>query len=319
MKLNKLQFSPLSMGRGIVAALLVTIVTGIIVFTACGMLFDWETLSYMAPDANHTLPVVIVWMLGLAGLCCIFLIRLRRKHYLLWIARVFAAVLIFSITYGITSQEWFYYYDNNNKCWGEKNIYGATRKMVENNYVRTFGNVLLIKNSEKQKNDDSMRYIQPYIYLPDGSKTSLFWVQLPYDVFAAEETSFAFFCNDSIWGNIGVVDGNLHVTVSPSTYKEIVDYVDEYIIVRNKDDKEGLINAHGDSILPFIYDKLKFYNDLGCRFYKGGYLGAFKDGETFFVDTLGNALSGENYSSLYPDEWTHFMEPDEVTEFEHFE
>lgn len=316
MKLNKLQTSPLSVRFSIFATIIVVIVTCIIVYVASTFLFDMGDLPYVAPDANHIKPVVIVWIVALVGCCSIFLVKIKSRS-LSRLCRISAFILVSIFTFALTNAQMFYSYDTNDKCWVHKNVYGATQKMNANDDAKAFGNVLLMKNDEKQRKEYEILeregffyYDYPHLYLPDGSKTTLPWVQIvqvdPMDLYGL--VNFAFFRDDTTSRNIGVVDGNLNVIVHPDTCHGAWNIPNDFFIVRNNDHKEGLVNIHGDAILPFIYDGLNYYSSgfaqpNEVRLFEGGFLKAYKDDETLFVDTLGNTLSEEEYRSQHPDEF----------------
>lgn len=319
--LSKLQTSPLSEGLSIFATIIVVIITCIIVYVASTILYDMGDLPYVAPDANHIKPVGIVWIVALAGFCSIFLIKMENRS-ISRTCRISAFLLISIFTLAVTNAQMFYSYDTNDKCWVHKNVYGATQKMYANYDARAFGNVLLMKNNEKQRKaydamyemDGDFYYDYPHLYLPDGSKTTLPWVYIvqvdPMDIYG--KVNFAIFRNDTTSENMGVVDGNLNVIVSPDTCKGVWSIPGEYFLVRNKDNKKGLVNIHGDVILPFIYDGLNYLcigiaSPFEVRFFEGGFLEAKKDGETLFVDTLGNTLSIEEYRSMHPDDYNEWV------------
>ena len=316
MKLNKLQTSPLSEGLSIFVTILVATITCIVVYVATTFLFDMGEFPYVAPDANHSKPVVITWIIALVGGCGVFLFKAENRS-LSRICRLSAFFLIFIVTFALTSNQMFYSYDSNNNRWVQKSVYGFTQKLYANYDARAFGNVLLMKNNEKQRkeydygyeNYGYYNYDYPHLYLPNGSKTTLPWVHFPSEdvMDTYGQVNFAFFRNDTTSKNMGIVDGNLNIIVSPDTCNEASSIPNDYFIVKNKENKAGLVNINGDVILPFIYDGLDRYPYIFAgphedRFFEGGFLKANKDGEILFVDTLGNTLSKEEYYYMHPDE-----------------
>lgn len=311
MKLNKLQITPLSERLSIFATILVVIITCIVVlYVAYPILFNMGDLPYEAPDANHIMPVVIIWIIALAGGCGIFIFKMKNRS-LSRICRISAFALISLFTFALTNDQSFYSYDNNYNRWVLGSVYGNTKEMYANYYARVFGNVLLMKNNEKQRYNNLNDWVYPHLYLPNGNKTTLPWVRFPSENYMdINQVNFAYFRNNQTSENIGIVDGNLKIIVSPDTCNAAWSVPNDYFIVRNIKNKEGLINIHGDVILPFIYDGLRFHH-LGfigevseVRFFEGGFLETQKDGEILYVDTLGNTLSEEEYYTMHPNE-TH--------------